>query len=266
MSERFSRQGFLGDHSEDILRSLMVGVVGVSGGGSHVVQQLAHVGVGHFQLYDPQRIDDSNLNRLVGATAADVDCAEWKTAIGRRVVEGVNPAADVIEIRNDWRNEAIRLRDCDVIVSCVDTYQARSELEVQARRYLIPHLDIGMDVHYQADNTHLLAGQLILSMPGRPCMRCVGFLREELLADEARRYGAAGSKPQVVWPNGILASLAVGVLVQLFTPWHRQLDLPVYLELDGNRNNVSRSNRLGAIGSTCSHFSETDLGDPWFRA
>lgn len=264
MAERFSRQNFLGESSEDTFRSLTVAAIGLGGGGSHVVQQLAHVGIGHFLIFDPQRIDDSNLNRLVGATAADVAAEEWKTEIARRLIVGINPTAEVVEIRDDWRIDAKRLRDCDVIVGCVDTYQARSELEIQARRYLIPYIDIGMDVHPQGGDGHVVAGQVILSMPGRACMRCMGFLRDELLADEARRYGEAGPRPQVVWPNGVLASLAVGTVVQLFTPWHVRADLQPYLEFDGNRQTVLASNRLLAVGSKCPHFSENDLGDPWF--
>ena len=65
----FSRQSFLGPEAEQILADARVTIAGLGGGGSHIVQQLAHLGVGHFRLIDPQEIDASNLNRLVGATA-----------------------------------------------------------------------------------------------------------------------------------------------------------------------------------------------------
>src|SRR5205814_9026266 len=48
-------------------------------------------------------------------------------------------------------------------------------------------------------------------------MKCLGFLTEENLRQEANQYGAAGGRPQVVWANGILASLAVGILVDMAT-------------------------------------------------
>jgi hypothetical protein len=265
MNERFSRQSFLGANSEEALKSLTVGIIGLGGGGSHMVQQLAHVGVGTFLLLDPQPIDDSNLNRLVGGTARDVQRAESKTVIARRLIRGINPKARVRAIQKDWREAAEWLRDCDVLIGCVDTYRARSELEIQARRYLIPYLDLGMDVHEQPGGSFLIAGQVILSLPGEPCMRCIGFLRDELLEAEARRYGDAGGRPQVVWPNGLLASAAVGVLVQLFTPWHNPVNGPVYLEYDGNQQTLKPSNRLAYVGSGCPHFSCEDLGDPWFK-
>ena len=50
-------------------------------------------------------------------------------------------------------------------------------------------------------------------------MRCMGLVTDDGLAKEAAPYGSAGGKPQVVWPNGTLASVAVGFFVKLVTPW-----------------------------------------------
>jgi molybdopterin-synthase adenylyltransferase len=116
-----------------------------------------------------------------------------------------------------------------------------------------------MDVH-GAEGGFSLSGQVILSMPGCLCMRCLGFLRDGLLAREAENYGAAGGRPQVVWANGVLASAAVGVFTQLFTP------CCVYLEYNGNNQTVTTSNRLSHMaGKKCSHFVQFyDLGDPFW--
>ena len=42
--ERFSRQSFLGSDSEERIARCTIGVPGLGGGGSHVIQQLAHIG------------------------------------------------------------------------------------------------------------------------------------------------------------------------------------------------------------------------------
>jgi hypothetical protein len=68
-----------------------------------------------------------------------------------------------------------------------------------------------------------LPGSTILSSPGEFCMRCMGFLSDEKLAQEAARYGNVGGRPQVVWPNGVLASTAVGLAVDLVTNWTRSI-------------------------------------------
>ncbi len=70
------------------------------------------------------------------------------------------------------------------------------------------------------------------------------IVKEKALAEEARRYGTAGAQPQVIWPNGVLASSAVGLVMQLIAPWH---DAPVdaaCLEYDGNSEAVTPSDRL----------------------
>ena len=81
MSERLSRQSFLGVRSDEILSSVRVGIIGLGGGGAHVVQQLAHVGVADFVTCDPDRVEESNLNRLVGAAAADAESGTLKTDV-----------------------------------------------------------------------------------------------------------------------------------------------------------------------------------------
>ena len=104
---------------------------------------------------------------------------------------------------------------------------------------------------------------MILSMPGDLCLTCMGFLNETTLAQEAARYGAAGPRPQVVWPNGVLASTAVGIAVDLLTDWTRSLRSSVYLSYDGNRNLVQVHPRMQFPNVvSCAHFSVSDFGDP----
>jgi len=146
MSDDQSRQSFLGEHSDHLLKETTAGVIGVSGGGSHVCQQLAHIGVGSYVIVDPQAIEDTNLNRLVGGTAADVSARTTKVDIAKRLIRGIRPDAHIEAYEDDWRNVAESLRNCDVVFGCVDSYRERNELERQVRRYLTPYIDIGMDV------------------------------------------------------------------------------------------------------------------------
>jgi tRNA A37 threonylcarbamoyladenosine dehydratase len=41
MTERLSRQSFLGQSSDEILAHCRVGIIGLGGGGSHIAQQLS---------------------------------------------------------------------------------------------------------------------------------------------------------------------------------------------------------------------------------
>src|SRR4051794_10718776 len=86
---KHDRQSFLGATSEQILTHARVGIVGLGGGGSHAVQQLAHLGVGNYVLVDPDVIDESNLNRLVGGTLEDVKHRVLKIDIASRTILAV---------------------------------------------------------------------------------------------------------------------------------------------------------------------------------
>jgi hypothetical protein len=260
------RQSFLGTNSETVLCRSKAALVGLGGGGSHVAQQLAHIGLGNFLVIDPDFIEDTNLNRLVGATLEDVRLGTAKVDIAERVIKSVNPAAEVIKRLASWSEVTAELRDVDVIFACVDSIGCRSELESFARRFLIPLIDIGVDVH-ELNGEFSIGGQVVLSMPDKPCMRCMGLVTDEALAKEAARYGAAGGKPQVVWPNGTLASIAVGSFMKLVTPWETHKPTPLLLEYDGDLQTVAPSNKLAYLSRYCKHFdSMNELGDPFWAS
>ena len=258
------RQSFLGADSDLTLSEITAGIAGLGGGGSHVAQQLAHVGVGKFVLADEDVIDETNLNRLVGGTRADVLAGARKVDIAARLILAVNPKARITVVPRVWQEAIDELLPCDVIFGCVDNVRGKDELEALCRRLLVPYIDQGMDVHETGDG-FLIAGQVFLSMPSAPCLRCLGIVTEEALDEEGRNYGAAGGKPQVVWPNGVLASTAVGLFMRLVTPWHRSDHMGACLEYDGNAGTLQCSERMRRLsGRPCPHRLTTDLGDPSF--
>jgi molybdopterin-synthase adenylyltransferase len=262
---RLDRQSFLGPDCDAVLHDATVGIIGLGGGGSHIVQQFAHVGVGRFVLIDPDFIEDTNTNRLIGGTLDDVARARPKTEIAARIIRGLQLGASIIEVKDSWHAATDVLRTCDVILGAVDSFAGREQLERFARRHLIPYVDIGIDVHDLEKHGFLISGQVILSSPGSPCLRCCGLITDERLAQEDQRYGAAGGRPQVVWSNGILASTAVGLAMQAITPWFLRPAPFAYLEYDGNRGTLSPSAHVSALKDTvCPHHPPDEAGDPLF--
>ncbi|MDP3411053.1 ThiF family adenylyltransferase [Bosea sp. (in: a-proteobacteria)] len=260
------RQSFLGARSERRLAEVTVGLVGVGGGNSHVAQQLAHVGIGNFVLVDEDRISLTNLNRLIGGTWWYVLKRTVKVEIMKRMIKAINPKARVEIHREKWQLVGDALKRCDVIVGGLDNVRGKDELDAFCRRFLIPFIDQGMDVHkLEVGHGHLVAGQVVLSQPGSPCLRCMGVVTDEALAEEARKYGAAGGRPQVVWSNGVLASLAVGLVVQMVTPWNRRARAGAYLSYDGNSGVVTEAERFRRMASaSCPHYPQAAVGDMSF--
>jgi molybdopterin-synthase adenylyltransferase len=262
-TDRYSRQSFLGLDAEEIISKCTVGIVGLGGGGSHIVQQLAHIGFQRYILYDYDIVEESNLNRLIGAKELDVLAETPKLHIAKMMIYGLQSKAHVRAFSSKWQDNPEPLRECQIIFGCVDTYKARQELEIACRRYLMHYIDIGMDIH--GKEKPVIGGQVILSSPGGLCMKCMGFLTDEKLAMETALYGNAGSHPQVVWPNGVLASTAVGLAVDIVTNWTRTCQPYVYLVYDGNKATVFESYTLKNIDKKrCPHFSDEDVGDPCF--
>jgi molybdopterin-synthase adenylyltransferase len=265
-NERFSRQSFLGEHSQVAIERAVIGIVGLGGGGGHVAQQLAHVGFLNYRLFDGDGADESNLNRLVIATEDDAAAGSLKVELAMRRILAVRRAANVETFPRRWQKQPEPLRGCDIVFGCVDGFAERRELEVACRRHLVPLIDIGMDVHTVGDEPPRMGGQVILSMPGSQCMTCVGFLNEATLEREAGHYGDAGPRPQVVWPNGVLASTAVGIAVDLLTNWTRSMRGAVYLMYDGNAGTITPHPRLVYHdGSPCPHFPPDEVGEPVFK-
>jgi hypothetical protein len=77
----------------------------------------------------------------------------------------------------------------DLVFGCLDGYAARRDLEEFTRRYLIPLVDIGLDVHVADDeNAPQMSGQVIVSMTDGPCMWRLGFLNDVVIGAK-RRWG-----------------------------------------------------------------------------
>jgi hypothetical protein len=262
MKERSKRQSFLGDCSDQVLANTTIGIVGASGGGTPIAQAAAHIGFGTAHLFDPDFAEEHHRHRLVGISSAAVKHKWKKVRVAQRLMWRVHPEGRVFAHACPWQEAHEILRSCDLVFSCVDGYLVRDELERYLRRFHVPLIDIGMDVK-QHEAGHSIFGQAILSLPGSHCMRCFGFIRDELLQDEALRYGDAGERAQVVWPNAALASTAVGMAMSLLLPWHSKLSIDPYLLYDGNRLEITPSPRLKHLEKLpCGHYgSPTRTGD-----
>lgn len=264
--DRYSRQGFLGPDSQSMIGSTRVGIIGLGGGGSHVVQQLAHLGFRDFVLCDPDRVSHSNLNRLVGATRRDASWKRSKVRVATRVIRGLHASATIRSHASVWQACAGDIADCDIVVGCLDSFEQRNSIEAHCRRHLIPYVDIGMEVGQTHRGRQEIYGQVVLSLPGRPCLQCACVVTEANLAREVGLYGQAGPRPQVVWPNGVLASAAVGHCVSLVTGWSGTHDLPIRLDFQGSTGCLIESPLWQSLrGIMCPHYPIDQAGEPVYR-
>src|SRR5262249_22748601 len=163
-----------------------------------------------------------NLGRVVGAMHSDIDRTS-KTNLAERVATGIDPDINVIKVDARFPSDKAiaALKTADILIGCLDTFRARRDVNQFCRRYLIPLVDIGMVMEPRGERVARADGQVIVSMPGLPCMRC-WFLTDALLAREEREHPAgydrnpdAPGDPQVVSMNGTLASEACNCVLDL---------------------------------------------------
>jgi hypothetical protein len=214
---RFNRQVLVwGDDVQRRLGELRVGVVGNGGTGSHVSQQLLHLGIGSTYVVDTDVLDETSLNRVVGGTAADVADKTRKVEIARRT--GVSLARDEhveVAVGSALEQEiALELARCDVVLGCTDNLASRRLLNRLALQYYVPLIDVGMDLERGDDGTlRNGAGRVTLVLPDGPCLHHAGVL----VGDEVPPgYVTDDPRPAVVAFNGVVSSLGVATMLALF--------------------------------------------------
>src|SRR5258707_6440489 len=93
-SGRSSRQiALLGAAGQRRMTDASVALIGLDGLGSHLAQQMAYLGVRQYTLLDGDTVDNSSLNRLIGATGDDAGVP--KADVAARLIRCIQPAADV---------------------------------------------------------------------------------------------------------------------------------------------------------------------------
>lgn len=264
LRERLDRQNVAIPNSDEKLARATVAIVGLSGGGSHVNQQLAHLGVGRLIVVDDEFVERTNLGRLMGATEADIDVT-LKTDVAERVATGIDSTISVVKVPHRFPSrEAISaLKDADIVVTALDTFRAREMLNRFCRRHLIPQVDIGMVIKTKNERLTLARGQVITSIPGFACMRC-WFLDDETLKKEPPpgydRDPDAPGDPQVVSMNGTLASEACNCVLDMITGFSGGERGARVWRYDGRSGELERG-ELPSRRSDCDACAEEGLGD-----
>ena len=127
-------------------------------------------------LIDDDVADETNLNRLVTATPADIGTP--KVILGSCMVKSVAPTSSVLAL--DINLQSIKaldaLKGVDVLVGCLDNDGARLILNELALAYEIPYFDIGVGIDAAQGRLAAAGGRLAVVLPGGPCLHCMNEL------------------------------------------------------------------------------------------
>lgn len=226
-SARFARQVLMfGSVGQEALRSMTVAVVGAGGGGSLVVQSLAHLGVGRVIIIDTDRVTITNLSRIVGATPRDARRHRLKVEVLRRLVKSIDPDIEVTALPGDvtCTDVARVLLDADFVFSATDTHFARFAVNAVCHQYLVPGAQVGAKVVTDDSGAVQLAYAMHRPIDlGGACLECCGAidadaLRREQLDDGercAQDYLDAPAAGDIVDPSVITLNSAAVAMAML---------------------------------------------------
>ena len=231
-TDRFDRNIlFFGQKGQDRLAACSVAVVGVGGLGTHVVQQLALLGIGKLALIDKGELKETSRNRYIGARYDDPVPGSPKVYIGERLAREINPQIEVETIHDQLVSQAAFevIRGCDYVFGCLDNDTARLVLNELCLAYNRPYFDLASDI---SPGGAQYGGRVCAMWHDAGCLVCYGeidatevsmaSMTEAQRQDHEAIYGIDPSVlgeagPSVVSINGVVASLAVTELMLVAT-------------------------------------------------
>ena len=206
--DRYARQRLIQWWDQERLAAARVFVAGAGALGNELLKNLALLGVGHLIIVDFDRIEPSNLSRTVLFTAADVGRVKVEAAAA--ALQRINPQTVVTPVQGDLFYDVGLgyYRHCDLIIGCLDSLGARSQVGVSAALAGVPYLDGGM---------WSLGGEVRWFMAGDgPCFDCTMSAADRARALARRScsgFRDAGWEEAAVMPPVATAAATLGGLM-----------------------------------------------------
>lgn len=232
VDSRYHRQALLfGPDGQELLQGAKVGIIGLGGAGSLVNEWLARLGVGHIVAVDFDKVEPSNLPRIVGATRWDAQeflstrswawvqslgrrLAAYKVHVARRVARQANRHVRFTPLVSDITvmDTALALKDADFLFLCADSAQSRLVFNALVHQYLIPGMQVGSKVPVAKESGDIgdihVAARPVLPFRQGGCLACNSLisptaLQEEALSPDERRRNRYVDDPAVHAPSVI---------------------------------------------------------------
>lgn len=230
-----------GTGTTQTMGKLRIGVVGCSGTGSIVVLQLAHLGVAHLVLVDPDVVEEKNLNRIPGASMAAALNREFKVDVAKRYIEALGLGTKVSALPCELGTPAAvrAIAECDIVFGCMDGAAGRHLLNRLATFYLLPYFDLGVRLDGDGrGGVEQVCGTVHYLQPGGSSLLSRGvFSLEEVRAEGLKQadpesyreqlrskyiVGVQEERPAVISVNMQIASMAVNEMLARIHPFRHE--------------------------------------------
>ncbi|KOV96345.1 MULTISPECIES: ThiF family adenylyltransferase [unclassified Streptomyces] len=259
-----------GDLGQQTFQSMRAAVIGLGGVGTLITEYLARLGIGHLVLIDDDTVDETNLPRLTGATAADV--GRPKTALASRLAQQAQPDITLTPLteRVEQPHAQAELRQCDWLFLAADGAAARHFTNAAVQQHLIPATQAGVKIPVRDGTVGQIHAVTRLLLPGAGCLWCDGLINPTDLAvdmhasaDRAAAHYVPDTPAASVIPlNALAAAEAVSHFMHAVSCLHHDdLDHASVLHRPRTRTRDILNSRTSPDCRWCSPNQHLALGD-----
>jgi molybdopterin/thiamine biosynthesis adenylyltransferase len=253
----------------EVMRTIMhhqvISIIGVGGLGSVIAEHLLHMGFHAINLIDPDVLEVSNLNRVVGAYYEDAQQQRPKVEVVKRHLTSINPNATVLAYTKDVHDKEIEsvLALSDWMIVATDNHSSRLKAQQLSVQYFVPLLSVGVNITVKDGLVDDMSGEVITARVGDwLCLSCLHRINPTKVASERhpdqtiraelvkRGYvtGQEVKEPAVKTLNTFVATMAVEVLINQYTEMRRHVPVLVYenngsMSLYEDRESVQQRNK-----------------------
>lgn len=237
--EHLNRQALaLGEMFNADMSRMRIAVVGCGATGSATATMLARLGVGYLALFDKDRVEDTNLNRLHGATMADVRDRLFKADVLSDYISQMGLGTTTVPV-TEWIGNTDcldALKSCDLIFGCTDDHFGREFISNYAYFYNTPVIDCGLAIKVKEGSTppelEAFEGRVSVVQPGKACLCCRGIVNSRIAAEQALKLsdpdeyqrrkkeayvlGEGNPSPAVVTFTTAVSSMAIDEMIHRF--------------------------------------------------
>mgnify|MGYP001159927972 FL=1 len=150
----------------EILKQKHVAIIGLGGLGCPVAQYLSTSGLGKITLIDHDVVDETNLQRQILYTSADLGL--YKADVACKRLRILNPDINIEGYNIRFTNDSVSLmKDVDIIIDATDNFKSRSLIN-KISLFLKKPLVMGAAIKMQ--------GQVAVfrnDLSGMPCYNCL---------------------------------------------------------------------------------------------
>lgn len=230
-NDRYHRQTIMPNWDQNKISNATVFLAGIGALGCVVAEILTMMGIGKLIIVDFDTVELTNLNRQW--LFRNEDIGKSKALVAKERLKTLNPSIDVITFNQKIEDipESV-YSSCDLIVSSLDTFEARRWLNSMCISVEKPLIDAGLYEFFG----HV---QVIISGSDSACLECQPLIPENRLQQVCTLPGEPRKKEmdeqKEVFPSvGTVSAVIGGIMSQEIVKLLLGLGTPIgYLFYDG---------------------------------